>query len=121
MEYPDDEFVSCQQDSGIRTRQKELFARIRNLLQENGMSANDADFNSGRISESWEIMMRICRYIENLAAGGTLCDKAKGAAIAFSPEALAEIVHLEANLQAFKNSVAVIGDLAEKSASNYRK
>lgn len=118
MDYLNDEFLSKQQDSDIQSRQKELFARIHNLLHDNGMPANDADFNSGRISETWEIMMRICLYIENLAAGGTLFDKLKGDAILFSPETSAEIVHLEANLEAFKNSVAALGNLAEKSASN---
>lgn len=121
MDYPDGEFLSKQQDSDVQSRQKELFLRIRNLLHDNGMAANDADFNSGRISESWEIMARICLYIENLAAGETLCDKSKGDAISFSPEASAEIAHLEANLEALKNSIAIIGNLAEKSASNHHR
>lgn len=82
------------------------------------MSEADAAINSARISESWEIMMRLCQYVENLAGAKSLCDAINGEAIPFSPEASAEIIHLESNLSAFKKSVADIGDLAEKTASN---
>ena len=120
MVFPNDEFLTKQQDSDIRARQKEISVRIQKLLRDNGSLENNAEFNSGRISESWEIMMRICRYIENLADNGTLYDKSGDRAIAFSPEASAEITHLEANLEALKVSVSAVGDLAEKAASNHR-
>lgn len=120
MVFPNDEFLTKQQDSDIRAKQKKIFVRIQKLLHDNGLLTNNAKFNSDRISESWEIMMRICRYIENLADSGTLYDKSGNSAIAFSPEASAEITHLEANLEALKNSVSTVGDLAEKAASNHR-
>lgn len=121
MNFPKNEFLTTPQNSNAKARQKELLSKIKGLLENSGMSKSDSAFNSARVAECWEIMNRLCLYVENLAAVATLVDDQNGEAICFSPEALAEITHLESNMSEFKKSVAAIGILAEKSASKYRK
>lgn len=121
MTFPDDEFLTKGQESKLKSQQKSLLIQIRGLLRKHGMPGDLAEFDSTRMSEGWEIMRRLCLFIENLASSPSLCDKKRNEAILFSPEASAEIVHLEANLDALKECIANIGNLAEKSASANRQ
>lgn len=121
MKFPRNEFLTTQQDLRVKSRKNALLAKIMKLLEKNGMPKGDAAFNAARISESWEIMRRLCLHVENLATVDTLCDDNYRDAILFSPETSAEITHLESNLSAFRKSVDSVGNLAEKSASKYRR